>query len=66
MAGALLTLASGLLILVLIVSEERGSMRIALNGRLGPDLTPTELREQLRETFRQDELLVRAWVAERL
>ena len=34
---------------VLIVSEERGSMRIALNGRLGPDLTPTELREQLRE-----------------
>lgn len=33
---------------VLIVSEERGSMRIALNGRLGPDLTPVELREQLR------------------
>lgn len=33
---------------VLIVSEERGSMRIALGGRLGPDLTPVELREQLR------------------
>lgn len=33
---------------VLIVSEERGSMRIALAGRLGPDLNGTELREQLR------------------
>lgn len=33
---------------VLIVSEERGSMRIAVGGRLGPDLTPVELREQLR------------------
>ena len=33
---------------VLVVSEERGSMRIALGGRLGPDLTPVELREQLR------------------
>ena len=33
---------------VLIVSEERGSMRIALGGRLGPDLNGTELREQLR------------------
>jgi diadenylate cyclase len=34
---------------VLVVSEERGSMRIALAGRLGPDLNGTELREQLRE-----------------
>ncbi|GGR61715.1 TIGR00159 family protein [Deinococcus seoulensis] len=33
---------------VLVVSEERGSMRIALAGRLGPDLNGTELREQLR------------------
>lgn len=33
---------------VLVVSEERGSMRIALTGRLGPDLNGTELREQLR------------------
>ncbi|MFC6592129.1 diadenylate cyclase CdaA [Deinococcus lacus] len=33
---------------VLVVSEERGSMRIALGGRLGPDLNPGELREQLR------------------
>ena len=33
---------------VLVVSEERGSMRIALSGRLGPDLNITELREQLR------------------
>ncbi|WP_291425222.1 diadenylate cyclase CdaA [Deinococcus sp.] len=33
---------------VLIVSEERGSIRIALGGRLGPDLNGTELRDQLR------------------
>lgn len=33
---------------VLVVSEERGSMRIALGGRLGPDLNGTELRDQLR------------------
>ncbi|WP_167757948.1 diadenylate cyclase CdaA [Deinococcus fonticola] len=33
---------------ILIVSEERGSMRIALGGRLGPDLNGSELREQLR------------------
>lgn len=33
---------------VLVVSEERGSMRIAQGGRLGPDLNGTELREQLR------------------
>ncbi|GGL01406.1 diadenylate cyclase CdaA [Deinococcus radiotolerans] len=33
---------------VLVVSEERGSMRVALGGRLGPDLTGAELREHLR------------------
>ena len=33
---------------VLVVSEERGSMRIALGGRLGPDLNGAELRDQLR------------------
>lgn len=33
---------------VLVASEERGSMRIALAGRLGPDLNGPELREQLR------------------
>lgn len=33
---------------LLIVSEERGSMRVAVGGRLGPDLNGTELREQLR------------------
>ncbi|MDL2344267.1 diadenylate cyclase CdaA [Deinococcus sp. MIMF12] len=33
---------------VLVASEERGSMRVALAGRLGPDLNGTELREQLR------------------
>ncbi|ADV66308.1 diadenylate cyclase CdaA [Deinococcus maricopensis] len=34
---------------VLVVSEERGSMRLALQGRLSPDLNATELRERLRE-----------------
>lgn len=33
---------------VLVVSEERGSMRVALGGKLGPDLNGAELREQLR------------------
>lgn len=33
---------------VLVVSEERGSMRLALAGRLSADLNGTELREQLR------------------
>jgi len=33
---------------VLVASEERGSMRIALAGRLGPDLNGSELRDQLR------------------
>lgn len=33
---------------VIAVSEERGSIRIALGGRLGADLNGTELREQLR------------------
>lgn len=39
---------------VLIVSEERGSMRIALSGRLSPDLTGSELRERLRELVYED------------
>lgn len=34
---------------VLVVSEERGNMRLALQGRLGPALNITELRDQLRE-----------------
>ena len=34
---------------VLVVSEERGSIRLALAGRLSADLTGTELRERLRE-----------------
>lgn len=43
---------------VLIASEERGSMRLALGGRLGPDLTATELREQLRVLiYERDDLL---------
>lgn len=33
---------------VLVVSEERGTMRIAQGGRLGPALSLGELREQLR------------------
>lgn len=33
---------------VLVVSEERGSMRVALAGRLGPDLNGSELRDQIR------------------
>lgn len=39
---------------VLIVSEERGSMRIALGGRLGPELNGTELREKLRTLMYDD------------
>lgn len=39
---------------VLVVSEERGSMRIALSGRLSPDLTGSELRERLRELVYED------------
>ncbi len=34
---------------VVVVSEERGSIRIALSGRLSADLTGTELRDRLRE-----------------
>ncbi|WP_293910610.1 diadenylate cyclase CdaA [Deinococcus sp.] len=34
---------------VLVVSEERGSVRLALSGRLSADLSGTELRERLRE-----------------
>jgi diadenylate cyclase len=35
--------------LVVVVSEERGSIRVAQNGQLSPDLTIAELRERLRE-----------------
>jgi diadenylate cyclase len=35
--------------LIVVVSEERGSIRVAMNGQLSPDLTITELRERLRE-----------------
>jgi diadenylate cyclase len=35
--------------LVVVVSEERGSIRVAQNGQLSPDLTVAELRERLRE-----------------
>jgi diadenylate cyclase len=35
--------------LIVVVSEERGSIRVAMNGQLSPDLTVTELRERLRE-----------------
>lgn len=39
---------------VVVVSEERGSIRIAYNGRLSPDLTPGELRDRLRELIYED------------
>lgn len=35
--------------LVIVVSEERGTMRIAEGGRLSPPLQPMELRERIRE-----------------
>jgi diadenylate cyclase len=35
--------------LIVVVSEERGSIRVAQNGQLSPDLTVAELRERLRE-----------------
>jgi diadenylate cyclase len=35
--------------IVVVVSEERGSIRIAENGQLSPDLSIPELRERLRE-----------------
>lgn len=35
--------------LVVVVSEERGAVRIAEAGQLSPDLSPPELRERLRE-----------------
>ncbi len=37
--------------LALVVSEERGTIRIAERGELSPPLTPSELREKLREVF---------------
>ena len=35
--------------LIVVVSEERGSIRVALGGQLSPDLSLPELRERLRE-----------------
>ncbi len=35
--------------LIVVVSEERGSIRVALAGQLSPDLSIGELRERLRE-----------------
>lgn len=35
--------------LIVVVSEERGSIRVALGGQLSPDLSMAELRERLRE-----------------
>ncbi len=37
--------------LVIIVSEERGTIRVAERGELSPNLTPSELRERLREVL---------------
>jgi diadenylate cyclase len=34
--------------LIIVVSEERGVVRVAENGQLSPDLTVSELRERLR------------------
>lgn len=39
---------------VIIVSEERGSVRVALSGRLSPELSSGELRERLRELVYED------------
>ncbi len=41
---------------VLVVSEEQGSMRLALSGRLGPELSVGELRDQLRRLVYEEEL----------
>lgn len=41
---------------VVVVSEERGSIRIALAGRLGPELTVGELRDRLRELVYEETL----------
>ena len=41
---------------VLVVSEERGSIRLALAGRLGPELTVGELRDRLRELIYEEDL----------
>ena len=41
---------------VIVVSEERGSIRVALQGRLGPELTVSELRDRLRELVYEETL----------
>ncbi len=37
--------------LVIVVSEERGTIRVAERGELSPNLTPSELRARLKEVF---------------
>jgi len=34
-----------------VVSEERGTIRIAERGELSPNLTPSELKDRLREVL---------------
>ncbi len=41
---------------VLVVSEERGSVRLAVQGRLGPELSTSELRDRLRELVYEETL----------
>ncbi len=36
---------------VIVVSEERGTIRVAERGRLSPNLTPSELKDRLREVL---------------
>lgn len=42
--------------LVLVVSEETGAISVAHNGQLHSDLEKTELREQLHNFYRRDEV----------
>lgn len=47
---------------VLVVSEERGSIRVAVGGHLGPALNTSELREKLRSLVYEREDLLEAKV----